>query len=112
MNNNKCKICRKIIIDKHRTVVCSNECSSKWLAKKALKYYYKNTDKLKRRRFKLRFSILKRDNFTCQYCGRKAPNCELQIDHILPKSKGGLNKIENYRTSCAECNYGKSDILL
>jgi 5-methylcytosine-specific restriction endonuclease McrA len=66
----------------------------------------------KHRRLELRFSILKRDNFTCQYCGRKAPDVILQIDHMFPKSKGGLDKIENYKTTCQECNLGKSDKIL
>ena len=64
------------------------------------------------RKCKMRFQALKRDNFTCQYCGRKAPEVELQVDHIYPKSKGGLDKLENYRTSCRDCNIGKGvDIL-
>lgn len=74
---------------------------------RARKYNEGSTKKLK-----LRFQILKRDDFTCQYCGRKAPDVILHIDHIHPKSKGGLNKEENYRTACLECNIGKSDCLL
>ena len=66
----------------------------------------------KERRLKLRFIILERDNFTCQYCGRKPPHVELQIDHIYPKSKGGLNNADNYKTACADCNQGKSDYIL
>ena len=41
----------------------------------------------------LRFKVLNRDNFTCQYCGRKPPKVKLHIDHINPKSKGGLDII-------------------
>lgn len=61
---------------------------------------------------KTRFMVLTRDNYTCQYCGRKAPEVILNIDHIKPKSKGGDNKIENLITACRDCNFGKSDILL
>jgi len=62
---------------------------------------------------KLRFEILKRDNFTCQYCGRKAPNVELQIDHIQPLSEDGERyKKENLITACSDCNQGKGDVLL
>jgi len=61
---------------------------------------------------KLRFEVFKRDNFTCQYCGRKAPNVILQTDHILPKNKGGNNNINNLITSCEDCNLGKGDTLL
>jgi len=63
-------------------------------------------------RCKMRFEIFKRDNFICQYCGRKAPNVELQVDHIYPKSKGGISEKENYITACQHCNIGKGmDIL-
>lgn len=56
----------------------------------------------------IRFEIFKRDNFTCQYCGRKTPEAILELDHIIPKCKGGKNDIQNYITSCFECNRGKA----
>lgn len=56
---------------------------------------------------KLRFEVFKRDNFTCQYCGRMAPDVILEIDHINPISKGGDNNILNLITSCFDCNRGK-----
>ncbi len=59
-----------------------------------------------------RYDVFKRDKFTCQYCGRKAPDVVLQIDHIVPVSKGGTNEILNYITSCADCNSGKSNKVL
>ena len=58
---------------------------------------------------KFRFEVFKRDAFTCQYCGRKAPDVVLQVDHIKPKSKGGTNDLLNLVTSCSECNSGKSN---
>lgn len=58
---------------------------------------------------KTRFEIFKRDSFTCQYCGRSAPEIVLQVDHIMPVSKGGDNDITNLITSCDKCNAGKSD---
>lgn len=61
---------------------------------------------------KLRFEILKRDSFTCQYCGRKAPDVELEIDHIVPVARGGCNDIDNLITACHECNMGKRDRCL
>ena len=66
----------------------------------------------KHRRLKLRFQIFQRDNFTCQYCGRKVPEIILEIDHKYPESKGGEEKIKNYVTSCRECNLGKGDCIL
>ena len=59
-----------------------------------------------------RFLILAKFNFTCIYCGRKAPEVELHIDHFIPKSKNGSNKKENYVVACKECNQGKSDLIL
>jgi len=56
---------------------------------------------------KLRFDVFKRDSFTCQYCGRTPPAVVLEVDHVIPKSKGGPNRIENYITACFECNRGK-----
>ena len=56
-----------------------------------------------------RFEIFKRDKFTCQYCGRSSPEVILEVDHIIPVSKGGTNDIMNLITSCKDCNRGKSD---
>jgi len=61
---------------------------------------------------KLRFEVFKRDNFTCRYCGRKTPDVILEVDHVIPKSKGGKDEIENLVTSCFECNRGKGGTLL
>lgn len=57
----------------------------------------------------VRFEVFKRDSFTCQYCGIKAPDVVLEIDHIIPVSAGGNNEILNLVTACRVCNSGKSD---
>ena len=56
----------------------------------------------------MRFWILERDGFACQYCGRKAPSVELQIDHIVPESAGGTSDKDNLVTACVDCNSGKA----
>lgn len=56
---------------------------------------------------KMRFEVFKRDNFTCQYCGRHAPDVVLECDHIKPVFDGGKNTLLNLVTSCMECNRGK-----
>lgn len=61
---------------------------------------------------KIRYEVFKRDSFTCQYCGRKAPDVELEVDHIKPVSKGGDNSILNLITSCYDCNRGKGNRTL
>ena len=61
---------------------------------------------------KLRFEVFKRDKFTCQYCGRHAPDVVLECDHIKPVAEGGKNTILNLVTSCKDCNSGKGKRLL
>lgn len=56
---------------------------------------------------KTRFEVFKRDKFTCQYCGSKAPEVLLHVDHVKPVAGGGSNAILNLVTSCASCNGGK-----
>jgi hypothetical protein len=58
---------------------------------------------------KLRFEVFKRDSFTCQYCGQKAPDVFLEADHIEPRSKGGKDSLMNLITACRGCNSGKSN---
>ena len=60
----------------------------------------------------LRFKVLHRDGFTCRYCGKMAPDVELQVDHIYPVSKGGTNSLDNLVAACVECNSGKSNGVL
>ena len=56
---------------------------------------------------KTRFEILKRDDFTCRYCGRRTPDVVLQVDHVVPVAEGGGDETDNLVTSCWECNSGK-----
>lgn len=58
---------------------------------------------------KLRFEVFKRDSFACQYCGAKAPDVVLHVDHIEPVSEAGTNDLLNLITSCEDCNSGKSN---
>lgn len=59
----------------------------------------------------LRYRVLKRDNFKCQYCGASAKEdgVKLEVDHIIPVSKGGKTIISNLQTLCERCNRGKSN---
>ena len=61
---------------------------------------------------KIRFEVFKRDSFTCQYCGRSAPNVVLEVDHITPVNGGGGNEMANLITACHDCNRGKGAIPL
>jgi len=52
-----------------------------------------------------RQAILKRDDYTCYYCGQEAN----QVDHIIPIAKGGTHDEQNMVTSCYKCNASKAD---
>ena len=61
---------------------------------------------------KLTLKVLKRDNYKCLICGKSPsthPELSLEVDHILPVSKGGTNDIENLQTLCFNCNRGKGN---
>ena len=51
-----------------------------------------------------RFNVFLRDEFRCQYCGKKG---ELTFDHIVPRSSGGITSWENVVAACAPCNMRK-----
>jgi len=61
---------------------------------------------------KLRFEVFKRDKFTCQYCGSKAPDVVLHVDHLHPVAQGGANDVLNLVTACEGCNSGKGARLI
>lgn len=64
---------------------------------------------------KMREAIKVRDNFTCCTCGNSThtePNLLLEIDHIIPVSKGGYTVEDNLQTLCWKCNRAKSNKLI
>lgn len=93
---------------------CSRECAKKEIGRR---------ERIKRKKafvdgtggtyLKMRFIVFRRDNFTCQYCGRTVQDgTVLHIDHIQPKTKDGKLTVDNLITSCFECNEGKRDVVL
>jgi 5-methylcytosine-specific restriction endonuclease McrA len=59
-----------------------------------------------RQRVKLtKREIFRRDNFTCQYCGKRSAN--MTIDHVVPRHRGGEHTWENLVTACPACNRRK-----
>jgi len=60
----------------------------------------------------LRFRVLTRDRFTCVYCGRRAPDVALEVDHVTPVARGGRDEETNLVTACFSCNRGKRDRLI
>ena len=65
-------------------------------------------DKLPKQTVKFnRRNIFARDHNLCQYCGKKYPTAELSLDHVVPRSQGGLNTWENIVCACVSCNVRK-----
>lgn len=56
---------------------------------------------------KLSKKIMERDKYTCLYCGQIGG--KLEIDHVLPISRGGTNDVDNLVTACQHCNRQKHD---
>lgn len=54
-----------------------------------------------------RRNLMFRDAHQCQYCGKQPPLRELNIDHVLPRSRGGIDSWENLVTACRVCNLRK-----
>lgn len=53
-----------------------------------------------------RRNVLRRDGFTCQYCGSQD---DLTLDHVMPRSRGGRHEWTNVITACRSCNQRKGD---
>ncbi|MCA1636920.1 MAG: HNH endonuclease [Acidobacteria bacterium] len=63
--------------------------------------------------YRLRFLVMRRDNFKCKITGKSPatdPNVILEVDHIIPWDKGGETVIENLQTLAKEINIGKSNL--
>lgn len=60
--------------------------------------------------YALRWHILERDNFTCQYCGQSAPSVKLEVAHVLPIEEGGTDSVDNLKTACYSCNRGRNSL--
>ena len=58
-----------------------------------------------------RRNLFKRDHFTCQYCGCRPGTSELTIDHVHPRSRGGVSSWENCVLACVACNHRKANML-
>jgi len=59
-----------------------------------------------------RKNILLRDRNTCQYCGVVLSSSDLTLDHVIPRSRGGLSTWENLVACCHPCNRRKGNHML
>jgi 5-methylcytosine-specific restriction endonuclease McrA len=65
-------------------------------------------DKTPRKRVQLnRRAVLARDEYHCQYCGKRFPIPQLSLDHVVPRSRGGKTTWENIVCACVKCNVKK-----
>jgi 5-methylcytosine-specific restriction endonuclease McrA len=69
-------------------------------------------DRLPKKEVKFtRHNIFERDKCTCQYCGKVFDKKDLNLDHVLPRDKGGQTTWENVVCSCIRCNTRKGNRL-
>ncbi|MEM1058633.1 MAG: HNH endonuclease [Verrucomicrobiota bacterium] len=67
-------------------------------------------DRLPKKEVKFtRQNVFERDNYVCQYCRKKFDRKELNLDHVVPREKGGDTSWENIVTSCIRCNSKKAN---
>lgn len=65
-------------------------------------------DRVPRRQVRFsRQNVYARDRETCQYCARRFPRAQLNLDHVVPRSQGGASSWENVVCSCHRCNWRK-----
>lgn len=57
----------------------------------------------------IKYEVLKRAKFHCELCGIPADEKALEVDHIIPRNKGGTDDLSNYQALCYSCNSTKRD---
>ncbi|PUB19269.1 diadenosine tetraphosphate (Ap4A) HIT family hydrolase [Yoonia sediminilitoris] len=57
----------------------------------------------------IRYQVLKRAKYRCELCGGLEGQAALQVDHILPKARGGADDLFNFQALCSTCNANKRD---
>jgi len=57
---------------------------------------------------RIRYEVLRRDNYACRYCGGSAPDVALTVDHVIPTALGGSDDPSNLVAACGPCNSGKT----
>jgi len=58
-----------------------------------------------------RINVFTRDDWTCQYCGKRFTMRELTYDHVIPRKHGGRTEWDNIVTACKNCNAKKASLL-
>lgn len=103
-----CEICNKVCLSKPKqSPYCSDECREIGLE-------MKRRNRLSTSENHPHFIVFNRDNFTCIYCGKNSmeDNIKLELDHVIPISKGGKDTVNNLVTACTQCNRAKCGKML
>ncbi|MGV9206149.1 MAG: HNH endonuclease [Promethearchaeia archaeon] len=102
---------KKMIIEEGEETVTSlwvNREEPAFLVPRVIRYL--NYSKAHSQKIKFsRKNIMIRDGFTCIYCNKKFPIEELQLEHIIPKSRGGRTTWKNTAIACRSCNAKKAN---
>lgn len=115
------EFCIPVDLEEFETIVKSFEsidAAKHWASVTLMRELQKEKESLcfeiKRKHFnqEVRYSLLERAGFKCQACGAKplpTNSVALEIDHIIPFSKGGLDEVVNLQVLCADCNSTKGN---
>ena len=77
---------------------------------KAVKKFFSDVVAVRNVPPKRRIEVFEKYKFRCAYCGSSAADgASLEVDHVIPVSKGGTNDVQNLQILCKSCNIGKSD---
>ncbi|KAK4522956.1 hypothetical protein GAYE_PCTG32G0846 [Galdieria yellowstonensis] len=98
-----------VVLETYEKVIRSPSLSLQLPSVVALKEFRKLTG---REPIFTRFNVFLRDDFVCQYCGKRYSCVNLSFDHIIPRSRGGRSCWTNVVTACFPCNFKKGSRLI
>lgn len=98
-----------VVLESYEKIIRSPSLSLRLPSVVALKEFRRMTG---RQPIFTRFNVFLRDDFTCQYCGKRHRFADLSFDHIIPRSRGGKSCWTNVVTACFHCNFKKGSRLI
>ena len=98
LNLGKCARCSKELLGKKSTAIyCSRTCLS-------MDHNFKHRSQTRVSGVARRNEIFTRDGMSCYICNKTLKLTEMEVDHLVPVSRGGSNQPVNLATSCLRCN--------
>jgi len=103
-----CPKCKLIFLSPHKDkIYCSSKCRDKLKHKRySERSPQRSRCSRKRRRKNMLSALLSKHGSICWYCSVELTDV-IHIDHVIPKSSGGSNSIENRALTCTMCNHAK-----